>query len=241
MGVSPRLLPTCQSARLSLPLPSAQRSPAVLLDRIWRKYFGKRSAGAAVFLLGLSVLPKAACADGLEGLGILLDGGCSYDSNLTNASNPADKRADSALALNFGVSKIVALTDNTRLALRAFIEGKGFARYDGLDRVSADAEVEYMYRPSGEFAAPTFGMVTGFGRDEFRSDLRKNDHYSAGATLRQLLIDRISIFAALKDNVSHGDNDVFGARYKSTQSPAWSFGLRCCDESHPYAKRSISH
>lgn len=217
MTVSQRLLLTCQSARLSLPLRSAQFSPAVVLHHIWRKHFGKRSASAAVFLLSLSVLSKMACADGLEGLGILLDGGYSYDSNLTNASNPADKRSDSALVLNLGGSKAVTLTDHTRWVLSGFIEAKGFARYGGLDRVSADAEAEYMYRPSGEFAAPTFGMVTGLGRDEFRSDLRKNDHYSAGITLRQPLTDRINAFAAVKDNVSHSDSDVFNTRYTSTQ------------------------
>ena len=57
--------------------------------------------------------------------------------------------------------------------------------------------------------APTLGFVVDAGRDQFRSDLRKNDHYSAGVTLRQPLTDRIGLYAALKDNVSRSDNAVF--------------------------------
>jgi len=172
----------------------------------------------AVFaLMSLSVIPRMSYAGELDGLGILLDAGYSHDNNVTNASDPVERRSDSALTLNLGANKAIALSEHTRFALSGFIEAKAFATYVGLDRLSANVEAEYMYRPSGEFVAPTFGFVTGVGRDEFRSDLRKNDHYSAGITLRQPVTDRINLYAALKDNISRSDNDVFNARDTSAQ------------------------
>ncbi|HSY29640.1 MAG TPA: hypothetical protein VK832_19170 [Burkholderiaceae bacterium] len=182
-----------------------------------RNHGGKSFLFAAFLIIGFSALSTMSHADGLEGMGILLDSGYSYDNNLTHASDPADKRSDSALNLNLSGNKAVALSEHTRLVLNGFIDTEAFATYGGLDRLSANAEAEYMYRPSGEFAAPTFGFVTDVGRDEFRSDLRKNDHYSAGITLRQPVTDRVNLYAALKDNISHSDNAVFSTRDGSAQ------------------------
>ncbi|HEX7643047.1 MAG TPA: hypothetical protein VF472_12645 [Burkholderiaceae bacterium] len=176
---------------------------------------GRVRAFATLGIFGLFAVP--AHAGVFDGLGIMLDGGYSYDSNLTNASDQADKRSDSAANLNLSVDKAVGLTEHTRLALRGLADAQAFHNYEGLDRLSANAEAEYMFRPSGEFMAPTFGFVAGAGRDEFRSNLRKNNHYSAGITWRQPLTDLINLYAALKDNVSRSDSEVFNVRYKSLQ------------------------
>jgi len=178
---------------------------------------GKFPVIAVFVITGLSVSPNISYAEGLDGLGILLDTGYSYDNNLTHASDPTDKLSDSSLNLNLIGTKAVALSEHTRLVLSGFIDTEAFARYSGLDRLSANAEAEYMYRPSGEFEAPTFGFITGAGRDEFKSGLRKNDHYSAGVTLRQPVTDRVNLYAALKNNISRSDNDVFNTRDTSTQ------------------------
>jgi hypothetical protein len=192
--------------------------PAFPIKRngLW-KQIGKFHAIATLGMSGLFALPQVAYADGLDGLGILLDVGYSYDDNLTLASNSADKRSDNALNVHIEVNKAVALSEHSRLAISGFIEAKAYATYGGLDRLSAGAEAEYLYRPSGEFGAPTFGLVTSAGRDEFRSDLRKSDRYAAGITLRQPVTSRINLYAALKDNIRRSDNDVFNTHDTSAQ------------------------
>jgi hypothetical protein len=217
MTVFQQFLPSFRGKGSVSRLRDAADFPLLAFANTWRNHVGKSSLFSAVLIIGFSALPTMSHADGLEGMGILLDGGYSYDNNLTHASDPTDKRSDSALNLNLSGNKAVAFSEHTRLMLSGFIDTEAFAKYGGLDRLSANVEAEYMYRPSGEFAAPTFGFITGAGRDEFRSDLRKNDHYSAGFTLRQPVTDRINLYAALKDNISHSDNDVFSTRDASTQ------------------------
>jgi len=165
----------------------------------------------------LSVFAVHVRAQGLDGLSIMLDGAYTHDYNLTNASAWDDKRSDSAANFNLDVGKTLALSEHTRLALHGLLDTQVFANYEGLDRLSLDVEGEFMYRASGEFSTPTFGIVSGLGRDEFRSDLRKNDHYFVGITWRQPVTDRINLYAALKDNVSHSDNNVFNGSYRSAQ------------------------
>ncbi len=177
--------------------------------------FGGFRVVALLGIMSLSALP--AQADGLDGLGVMLDAGYTHDYNLTNASAWDDKRSDNAASFNLDVSKTLALSEHTRLALHGLLDTQAFANYEGLDRLSLGVEGEFMYRTSGEFSAPTFGIVGSAGRDEFKSDLRKNDHYSAGITWRQPVTDRINLYAALKDNINHSDNKVFSVNYRSTQ------------------------
>lgn len=188
-----------------------------LCAECWHRFLSPSGfcVAAAVSIMSLNALP--AQADGLEGLGVMLDAGYTIDYNLTNASAWDDKRSDNAASLNLDVSKTLALSEHTRLALHGLLETQAFDNYEGLDRLSLGVEGEFMYRTSGEFSAPTFGILGGAGRDEFRSDLRKNDHYFAGITWRQPITDRINLYAALKDNVSHSDNKVFSVNYRSTQ------------------------
>ena len=166
-------------------------------------------------IANLSALP--AYGNGLDGLGIMLDAGYTHDYNLTNASAWDDKRSDNAAGISVDINKTLALSDHTRLALHGVLDTQAFATYTGLDRISFNLESEYMVRPSGEFSAPTFGLLLGAGRDQFKSDLRRNNHYSAGITWRQPVTDRIDLYAALKDNVSHTDNRVFNVSYRSAQ------------------------
>jgi len=105
-------------------------------------------------------------------------------------------------ALSFVVSR------HTKLSVSGFLDVEKFRTYAGWTCLGG-VQGEYMYRLSGEFGSPTFGIFARYTADEYESDLRDGSRRSAGVTLRKPLTDRINLFAAAADNVRTGKSDVF--------------------------------
>jgi hypothetical protein len=106
----------------------------------------------------------------------------------------------------------VTVSKFTKLKLSGFIETEQFRSYTGLSHISGGGEAEFMYRTSGDFGAPTFGIFARFTDDAYESTLRDGTRSSAGLTFRMPVTDRINCFAALSDNVRAANTEVFNTQ-----------------------------
>ncbi len=141
--------------------------------------------------------------------GLMVAAGFAYDDNVSRASAALDKLSDTIYSLTMNKGKSIPLTKHSRLTVSGFLDIEKFRTYSGLGHVSGGMQGEYMYRDSGEFGSPTFGIFARYTADEYESALRDGSHYSAGVTLRKPLTDRVNLFAAVANNVRTGKSDVF--------------------------------
>ncbi|HLP99079.1 MAG TPA: autotransporter domain-containing protein [Sideroxyarcus sp.] len=144
--------------------------------------------------------------------GLMVAAGFAYDDNVSRASAVLDKLSDTIYSLTVNKAKSFNLTPHTRLTVSGFLDIEKFRTYAGLGHVSAGMQGEYLYRVSGEFGSPTYGIFARYTADEYESALRDGSRRSAGVTLRKPLTDRINLFAALAENVRAGKSAVFDTR-----------------------------
>jgi hypothetical protein len=144
--------------------------------------------------------------------GLMVAAGFAYDDNVSRASEMLDKLSDTVYSMTVSKAKSFVVSHNTKLTVSGFMDIEKFRTYAGLGHVSGGMQGEYMYRVSGEFGSPTFGIFARYTADEYESILRDGSHSSAGVTLRKALTDRIDLFAAVADNVRRGKSDVFNTR-----------------------------
>lgn len=144
-----------------------------------------------------------------ELLDFQLDAGFSYDDNVNRGDEHLQKLSDQVLSLNLGKGIQIRTGSHTRLLLNGFVGYEKFDTYQGLDRAFGGGQVEFQYRPSGEFGAPILGIFARLSRDEFRSAQRDGYRYSSGLTLRKPLTDRINLFGALSFNKRDAEEETF--------------------------------
>jgi uncharacterized protein YhjY with autotransporter beta-barrel domain len=144
--------------------------------------------------------------------GLMTSAGFTFDTNVTRASDSTDIRSDAIYS--FSASKAISFTVSkfTRLKLSGLIETEQFRTYTGLSHISGGGEAEFMYRTSGDFGAPTFGIFARFTDDAYESTLRDGTRSSAGLTFRMPMTDRINCFASLSDNVRATNTEVFNTQ-----------------------------
>ena len=144
--------------------------------------------------------------------GLVVAAGIAYDDNVSRASASVDKLSDSIYSLTVNKAHSFNVSRHTKLTLSGFLDTEKFRTYTGLGHVSGGLQGEYMYRPSGDFGDPTFGVFARYTADEYESVWRDGSHHSEGVTLRKPLTDRIDLFAAVANNVRRGKSDVFNTK-----------------------------
>ncbi|MEK7863707.1 MAG: autotransporter outer membrane beta-barrel domain-containing protein, partial [Chloroflexota bacterium] len=179
-------------------LSGADRSQAV---RLW---LSKELDGKSV--------PSGLQASKLFENPVHVEGTYTWEDNLTRARDAGDQLSDQVYSLNVGQGLVVPLGTHTRLVAAGFANADKFRTYRGLDRVSAGAQGEFQYRSSGEFDAPTFGILGRLTFDDYVSRLRGGQRLALEITYRQQLTDRIAAFGALARNARFAENDAFDAR-----------------------------
>lgn len=165
--------------------------------------------GCIVLLLALGSASGARADTSHDDNDVQVDAGLTADDNVTRAKDGADKLSDSAVSVNVSLSRVVAVSEQSRLVWTGSIGAERFQNYRGLSRLGLTVEGEYQYRESSEFDAPTLGVFAKFTAEDFDSDLRDGYRYSLGISIRQPLTDRIGLFAALAHNQRFGRSAVF--------------------------------
>ncbi len=178
--------------------------------------FGQASSYALQFKLtkdfdakGLPRLVGNYSDEASKPLDIQVDAGYMFDDNVTRAKAGPDKLSDNIYSVNVSKSEVYQLSENSRFVLSGALGGERFQNFNGLSRISAGIEGEYQYRSSSEFDAPTFGLFGKITAERYQSYLRNGYRTSFGASVRQPLTDRISLFGAIAGNQRFGNSAVF--------------------------------
>ena len=156
--------------------------------------FAVRAALCAGALLATPLAAHAAAP-----LGLRAEAGLSADDNVGRASDKwgDDKRSDRIWNAGLSASWPAQTSEHTRLILLGFAGEEKYATYGKLTHTYYGAQGELQYRASGEFGAPTYGVVLRSAGEQYKSDLRDGFRYSVGLTARKLVTDRIASFASL--------------------------------------------
>lgn len=148
-------------------------------------------------------------ADEAEALDIRVEASVTYDSNIARSRGAGNVLSDVIYNVNAGKNFIFPLTENLRATVLGTAGYEGFHRYSGLSRFFLGVDGELQYRPSGEFAAPTFGLFGRAAVDYYDSVLRDGYRYTLGGRVLQPVTDKIDLFAALAYNRRDGKSRVF--------------------------------
>lgn len=143
---------------------------------------------------------------------VRVEAGITWDDNVNRAREAGEKLTDRLYSLNVGTGWPLSLGEHARLVLSGFVNGDKLGRYSRLDRFGAGGQAEVQYRSSGEFAAPTFGLLGRIVLDDYAGQLRSGQRYAIGLSYRQSLTDRIDLFGALTGNRRNAENAVFDGR-----------------------------
>lgn len=156
---------------------------------------------------GLALLASPAAAQGLR-----VEAAHSWDSNVNRAYDSRYRLSDRSYSASVAAGGAWPFRETVRFVGTGFVSGDRFVRYSGLSRISVGGQGELQYRASGEFGAPTLGLLARLVREEYEGRLRSGDRLTLGLTYRQSLTDRIDAFASLSAQRRRADHDAFAAR-----------------------------
>ncbi len=145
-------------------------------------------------------------------LGFILAAGFAHDDNVSRASATSEKLSDTSYGLTLSKAQSLQFTKYFRLTLNGFLDFEKFRTYPGLGHFSGGLQGELMYRPSGEFSSPTFGLFARLSGDNYESKLRDGSRRTVGFTLRNPLTDRINLYTAIANQTRTAKSAVFTTR-----------------------------
>lgn len=147
--------------------------------------------------------------------GFMLAAGFAHDDNVSRASATSEKLSDTSYGLTLSKAHSLQFTKYFRLTLNGFLDIEKFRTYPGLGHFSGGIQGEFMYRASGEFSSPTYGIFVRLSGDNYESMLRDGSRRSVGFTLRNPLTDRINLYTAITNQARVGKSAVFSTRDKT--------------------------
>lgn len=160
---------------------------------------------AAPGLLATSLL-------GRDALGLKVDAGVLYDSNVSRSSLVEERLSDRSISLNLSKTALIPVGEFTRMFIHGFAGGEQFKVYDGLNKIYLGGQAELQYRSSGDFGTPIYSVFVNGTAENYESSLRDGHRYSVGLSLRKAMTDRIELFGALANNVRYGRSAVFDTK-----------------------------
>jgi hypothetical protein len=172
-----------------------------------------RRLATRMTLCVLAALATPFAAHGASPLGLRADVGLTADDNVGRAANKwDDRRSDRIWNLGLSASAPVPMSEHTRVVVLGFAGEEKYATYGKLTHSYYGVQGEFQYRASGEFSAPTYGVVLRSAGEQYKSDLRDGYRHSAALTVRKPLTDRIASFASLSYLRRDGRSAVFDTR-----------------------------
>ncbi len=141
--------------------------------------------------------------------------GYAYDNNVTRALFAADQLADHIVSADVGANVTAFDFDQSRVALRASLDGQSNRRYTQLNQLRASVEASYQYRASPDFDTPTYAVLARASRLSSRSALRDGHELEAEASVRRAFTDRVAAFAAASWHQRTAGSAVFSGHDRS--------------------------
>jgi hypothetical protein len=153
----------------SSPLASARsRGPS--------RWLAGRSRACALVAAGLLLAAPTARADTFADA----RAGVVYDDNLTRAQRQADIRADTAATLTASGGWFFVPTGQDGVALSLHADADAYARFHGLDTVSAGAGARWKHKFGTGLKVPWIALALDVARGAWRDDIRNGARLDAG-------------------------------------------------------------
>jgi hypothetical protein len=134
--------------------------------------------------------------------------GVLYDSNLTQAQQAPDIRADTAVTLLASGGYFFALTGEDALILEVNAAGDAWHRFHGLDQIVIGATASYRHKFGVGYAVPWLSLAASVLRDDSRSDIRVSDAFQARAELGQRFTEAVDGSIGVAYDRRRADNDL---------------------------------
>jgi hypothetical protein len=167
----------------------------------------RRRRGAALAALVLAS-GSAAAADLFEFKGFRAEASWMSDDNV-NRGPKGDTLHDRILGVRASANGAIPISSRTRATVQAFVGTQRFGTNTGLSNNFYGAQGDFLFRTSGEFAAPTYSAFVRAAKEEYESNLRDGYRSAYGVTVLKPLTDRVVLSAALTYNTTDGRSTVF--------------------------------
>ena len=141
--------------------------------------------------------------------GTNVDGGFTYDDNVTRGRDSDEILHDKIYSINARTSRTFNINDNTRAVVTGLLNGEAFHTYTGLAHVSGGLQAEVQYRGSADFNAVTYAAFARGFLDGYNSHLRDGGRWGVGLSARSSVTDRIDLYGELSANWRRANSDVW--------------------------------
>ena len=188
---------------------------------------GSVAAGLAL-LAGASAPARAAgyseFIDSLQFRGFRAEASYTTDDNVSRA--PAgDALRDRILGVRVSAGGVIPLSTRTRVSVQGFAGTQRFSTYTGLSNNFIGTQMDFFFRASGEFAAPTYGVFVRTAKEEYESNLRDGYRHAFGVTVLKPATDKVQLSGGVTYNITDGKSTVFDTKNVSLRGNAdWSLG-----------------
>jgi hypothetical protein len=137
-----------------------------------------------------------------------VDAGARYESNLTNAQQDPDIRADAAATLLASGGYFFALTGADGLTLDVNAASETWHRFHGLNQVSVGGSVSYKHKFGVGYSVPWLSLALSGSHDDSRSAIRDSDTFGARAELGQRFSETFDASIGAVYDRRRADNDL---------------------------------
>jgi hypothetical protein len=138
-----------------------------------------------------------------------VEGGLTYDDNVTRGGDSDEILSDKIYTLNASTSRTFPVNENTRAVVTGLLNGEAFHTYTGLAHVSGGLQAEMQYRGSADFNAVTYAAFARGFLDGYNSHLRDGGRWGVGVSARSSVTDRIDLYGELSANWRRANSDVW--------------------------------
>ena len=160
---------------------------------------------AAILLGGVvCVCAGAANAEWIVDVGA----GAAYNSNLSRAQDPQDRRPDRALTFAVSVLRHEVLTGYDGLAFGIDLRGEVYDRYHGLNFIGIGASANYRHKFGLGTQAPYGVLAASISHDDYRVDVRDSNRLDLRAELGRRFSDTFEVSFGLAYDLRDAKSDV---------------------------------
>jgi hypothetical protein len=160
----------------------------------------------AAILMGAVICVCAGAADA-EWI-VDVGAGAAYNSNLTRAQDPQDRRPDRALTFAVSVARHEVLTGYDGLTFGIDLRGEVYDRYRGLNFIGIGASANYRHKFGLGTKAPYGVLAASISHDDYRVDVRDSNRLDLRAELGRRFSETFDVSIGLAYDLRDARTDV---------------------------------
>ena len=168
----------------------------------------------------------ASAADPADSPALRVDAGYTSDNNV-NRGPHGDTVKDWAIGVRASASGALPISTHTRGIIQGFVGTERFHTVNGLSKNFVGVQWDFQYRAAGEFGRATYGAFYRIQAENYNSTLRDGYRSALGLSVLKPWTDRINLFAAVTENITNDNSEVFDTKSTSLRGNLdWALGKR---------------